>query len=67
MGLKQVSFVEWSSPYISEGPSSEVSLCIYYEGKPVEMKSTEVQTLGELRMRDTANGWGYCHLLAVSR
>ena len=33
-------------------------------------KSTKVQTLGELRMRGTANGWaelGYWRLLAVSR
>ena len=26
-------------------------------GKAVLMKSTKVQTLGELRMRGTANGW----------
>ena len=37
-----------------------------------KMKSTKVQTLGELRMRDTANWWAgllvvYMRLLVVSR
>ena len=33
-----------------------------------KMKSTKVQTLGELRMRDAANWWaGSMRLLVVSR
>ena len=31
------------------------------------MKTTKVQTLGELRMRDTANWWAGLFVLAVSR